>query len=596
MSKIPLENINELDFEVAKENFLSFVRNRSEFGDYDFEASGLNFLVDLLAYNTQYNAFYLNQLYSEMFLDTAQQRKNVVSIAKQMGYLSNSKKASNAVVRMTLGQIFATQRIINLDVGTSFIGRTVEGRSFPFISDIDYNFTPGNNFTVDVKLIQGRYITQTIEVNQLRLEVDFIISSRDVDLNYLDVFVREEAESTNRERYVRVEDITLLDKDSQVYYIEENYDGYYKIIFGDGVIGKKIRNNNLIELSYLVTSGSEGNDCVVFSLEDSTILPSLPSIQTLQLSAQGNDREDIEEVRRNARKMYFSQNRTVTENDYSILLRKHFPYIETISVWGGEKNEIPMYGTVYCAIKPKEKDFLSDLEKETIVKKLDTLNIISVVPKIVDPEYVYVTLDVDITFDIENIENTANEIIQLVEEKIISFSKENLLKFGNSFQTTALERIIDLMNPYFIGTKTEINLYQTKKIITNTVNAYKVNFNNRVRENSLKTTMFSYYDAHGNEHEKCTIKESIDRTKLEIHRVEVDETTNMIIPDVGSINYEEGMISLENFSPIRIINNSSEIKFEMKIETVIVHPTINQILVITKDNVNVNATGIITNK
>ena len=601
MARIPLENINELDFDVAKENFLNFVQNHSEFGEYDYEASGLNFLVDLLAYNTQYNAYYLNQLSSEMFLDTAQQRKNVVSIAKQMGYLANSKKASNAIVNLSLSQLFSTQTILNLDSGTEFVGKKSDGSTFPFILTNECNFSSSNGYSANGTLTQGRYITQLITVNELQLEVDFIISSQDVDLNNFSVFIKENETSVERQKYERVDDITLLSGDSLVYYIEENYDGYYKILFGDGIIGKQIQNNNVIEMIYLVTSGEEGNDCLVFDIVGETSLPVKPTVRTVQLSAQGSAKEDVETVRRNARKMFFSQNRTVTEKDYDILLRKHFPYIESISVWGGEKNEIPMYGTVYCAIKPTGRDFLTEGEKSTILNKLNSLNVISIVPKIVDPEYVYVTLDVNITYDVENIENTPKEIETLVESKIIDFSQENLLKFGNSFQITALSRLIDRLDPYFIGTNTNTNVYQTKKIVTNVSNSYKINFNNKLRKGTFTATRFYYLDKNGNEIENCMIKESSDFTKLEIHRVLNEQTgQTAVLPevgeDVGSIDYADGLIKLETFAPTRIINNSSEIKFDIQIDTYIIHPTENQILIITKDNIDVTTTAIITNK
>ena len=597
MSKVPSEKINELDFEVAKENFLSFVKNNSEFGDYDYEASGLNFLVDLLAYNTQYNAFYLNQLSSEMFLDTAQQRKNVVSIAKQMGYLANSKKASNAKVQLSFSQVTAFQYIINMDTESRFIGKSETGQTLPFITTKEYNFNESNGYSTEVTLVQGRYIEQSITVNQLQLELDLIITSRDVDLDYLTVFVKENELSDKREKYEMVEDISLLDKESLVYYVEENYDGYYQIMFGDGVIGKQIQNNNVIELRYLVTSGASGNDFSVFEMQVDNGLPTKPNIRTTQFSAQGSDKEDIENVRRSARRMYFSQNRTVTEKDYDTLLRKHFPYIDSLSVWGGEKNEIPMYGTVYCAIKPKERNFLTDGEKETIINKLDTLNVISIVPKIVDPEYVYVTLDVNITFDVENIENTAREVISMVENKIIGFAQENLLKFENSFQITALARIIDQLNPHFIGTNTKINVYQTKKIVTGVPNSYKINFNNKVKKGTFTTTRFGYLDANNEEVDNCTIQESSDFSRLEIHRIVNEEKglTIRIADDVGSIDYNDGLIRLENFSPTYIINSSSEIKFDIEIDSYIIRPTMNQILIITQKDISVSATGTLTN-
>ena len=595
MASIPSESINELDFDVARENFLNFVKNNSEFGDYDFESSGLNFLVDLLAYNTQYNAYYLNQLSSEMFLDTAQKRKNVVSIAKQMGYLASSKKAGNAKVILSLRQVYGFQNIVNIDSGTRFVGKKADGTTLPFITTEEYNFSEVNNYTTEVTLIQGKYSTQRIVVNQLQLEYDFIISSKDVDLDHLAVYVSSGSEKT---KYELAEDITLLDENSEIFYLEENYDGYYKIVFGDGILGKQLKNNDVIELSYLVTSGESGNDCSTFRLADDGALPMSPSISTTQYSAQGSEKEDIETVRRNARKLMFSQNRTVTEKDYEILLKKHFPYIDSISVWGGEKNEIPMYVTVYCAIKPKERNFLTDGEKRTIIGKLDKLNVISIVPKIVDPEYVYVTLDVNINFDIENIENTAREIITLVENNIIDFAKQNLLKFENSFQITALSRLIDQLNPHFIGTSTNINIYQTKKIVTGVPNSYKINFNNKVSKGSFTATRFSYMNVENEEVSNCEIRESLDFDKLEVHQI-INEEKNisiMIADDVGSIDYDDGLIRLENFSPTYIINSSSEMEFNIGINSYVIHPTMNQILIITQKDISVSATGILTNR
>ena len=612
MSKIPKTEIGELEFDQIKENFKSYIQT-TEFKDHDFEASGLSFLVDLLAYNTHYNAYYLNQLAGEMFLDTAQQRKNVVSISKQMGYLSNSKKASKAKVELSIDQRYSGVNIINLNAGTEFIGRKSEGGSFLFVSTEDCNFTRATGFKAEVDLIQGRYVSQKITVNQLKFELDFVVSSKDVDIDTLSVFIRESENSEVRTKYERVIDITSLSKDSLVYFIEENYDGYYKVIFGDGVIGKPIENNNVIEMSYLVTDGFQGNDCVTFDIipsEDASESPVKPAVSSvLRESSGGSEREDTEEIRRNARKMFFSQNRTVTENDYSIILKKSFPdLVDTVSVWGGEKNEIPRFGSVYCAIKPRGNQFLSVEEKKSLTDFLNNLNIISIVPEIVDPDYVYIRLNIDIDYDVENIESSENEFKKEVRSNVIDFARENLFRFNNSFQITSLSRRIDRLNPYFIGTNTRTTVYQLKKIVTNSSNSFKVDFNNKIKSKSLITRPFRYAKMT----QYCYICESsensIDGNNVFILKVCYEGDGGSLIPlkdrdgndyNVGTINHSNGLIKVEDFSPTYIIGDSSDLYFEVEIDGKFVHPTRNQILFVrgeSEEDVTISATPIITSR
>jgi len=346
MSKIPSENISELDFLTIRKNLIDYVKNSSEFKDYDFEASGLNFVVDLLSYNTQYQSYYLNQVASELFLDTAQKRKNAASIAKQIGYLSNAKTASKAEINFRLTGNLSANYTKNILAGTKFLGKTANGNLYPFISETSIVLANSNQFTSNITLTQGTLISEEIVVNNLLLENKFEISSKDIDLTYLTVHVRENELERLRTKYNRVFDITLLTEDSEIFYIEQNYNGKYQIIFGDGILGKIIKNNNVIELNYLVTSGEDANECVTFDIENKNDFVNTFLIETIQFSSQGEDEENADDIRNNARKLYFSQNRTVTEKDYQIILMKYFPFIESISVWGGEKNTPPLYGSV----------------------------------------------------------------------------------------------------------------------------------------------------------------------------------------------------------------------------------------------------------
>ena len=429
MSKIPSENINELDFVVLRQNLIDYVKNNSEFKDYDFESSGLNFLVDLLTYNTQYSAYYLNQVASEMFIDTAQKRKNVVSLAKQMGYLANSKTSSKAVVNFRLTNTGNLNTVLTLKGGTEFIGAKTDGSLHPFVSVETVTLNRTNNYSRNVDLIQGNFVTENITVNNLLLEKKFEISSADIDLNYLEIFVKQNAQDQSRIKYTRVYDITLLSSDSEIYYVEQNYNGKYQIVFGDGRIGKDIQNNNIIEISYLVTSGENGNDCVNFSLVNKNLFPYTNLVQTIQFSSQGTPEEDVDTIRNNSRKLFFSQTRTVTESDYQIILMKYFPFIDTLSVWGGEKNSPPMYGSVYCAVKPKDRFVLTETEKKQIKLQLEKLNVITVMPVIIDPEYTYIKLNARVVYDALQITLNEVEIIELVKNSIFNYSKNNLLTF-----------------------------------------------------------------------------------------------------------------------------------------------------------------------
>lgn len=590
MSKIPSENINELDFVVLRQNLIDYVKNNSEFKDYDFDSSGLNFLVDLLTYNTQYSAYYLNQVASEMFLDTAQQRKNVVSIAKQMGYLANSKIAPKAIINLRLTNTGNLNTVLNVRTGTEFVGSKADGTILPFVSRDTVSLNRGNQYSSNIDLIQGSYVTENIVVNNLLLEKKFEISSADIDLNYLDVYVRQNAQDIARIKYYRIYDITLLDSESEVYYIEQNYNGKYQIIFGDGVIGKDIKNNNIIEISYLVTSGEEGNDCVNFDIVNKNLFAFTSLIQTVQFSSQGVEEENVDTIRNNARKLFFSQNRTVTEKDYQIILMKYFPFIDTLSVWGGEKNSPPLYGSVFCAVKPKNRFILTEAEKEQIRLQLENLNVITVLPKIIDPEYTYIKVDVRVAYDALQITLNEVEIVELVENAVFDYSKNNLLKFFSSFQITSMTKTIDQLNDYFMGAYIDLKLYQKRNVETGTGNFYEINFNNNVVKGTLVSTNFDYFDKNKNLITNCYLKESPDYTKLSINfkRVEaglIKEYT--LIDNIGSINYEDGVIKLEDFMPEFIRSSTSEMIFEMKTNSYVITPTKEQILTITVDDINV---------
>ena len=608
--KPPSENISELDFEQIRANLLSFVKNNSEFKDYDFEASGLNFLVDLLAYNTQYSAYYLNQVANEMFLDTAQRRKNAVSIAKQMGYLTNSKKSSiaNIYLKLTGPELQNNIGTISIPRYTVFYGSNSTG-TFPFVSWSTVLLNSSNNFSTNIDLVQGQFISQEIVVNNLLLEKKFKIESPDIDIDHLDVFVLENSNTTDRVQYKRVSDITLLNHESEVYYLEQDYDGKYQIVFGDGVIGRDIKNNNVVIAEFIATTGDGGNNCQNFDIADRSILSSTYTISAgvneKQGSSQGHAEESIEAIRNNARKMFFSQNRTVTERDCEVQLQKYFPFIDSISVWGGEKNTPPIYGSVFCCVKPKGRTLLTQDEKDFIISRLQQLNIITITPRIVDPEYTYIMLDIEVVYNSIYLNIGDIKIRDMILQNVSKFAESSLLKFNRSFQVSSIQNLIQDIDQYFMGSSVSLKMYQKKDIKIGFGNYYKIDFNNELEKGTLSSTLFSYLNTDNIERHDCHLKETEEMIEEEVEQAQFSTTaekktkkynvdirygSSVLHKGIGSINYEDGILELENFNPTRISNDaSSEMTFTVGTKEYKLNPKKEQIFTIDKADIQVNS-------
>lgn len=589
MSKLPTENINELDFSEIRKNLLSFVKNNSEFSNYDFEASGLNFIVDLLAYNTQYNAFYLNQVSNEMFLDTAQKRKNVVSLAKQLGYLATSKKSATATINLKLTNTQNYLGPFTLKKDTVFTGSNINDENLPFITVSDTNILSAQGFSKDILVYQGSLEKESILVNNLQMEKRYVISSKDVDIETLKVFVKENPNSILRKRYYRAYDITLLNKNSEIFYIEENHDGKYELVFGDNVIGKEIKNNNLIELEYLKTSGFGGNDYISFDLRDRGIVPTDYLIRTVQFSSGGANEEDIESIRVNSRKMFLSQNRSVTEQDYEVAIMKNFNYVDSVSVWGGEKNTPPLYGKIFCAIKPKNRSLLVTGEKNEIVEKLNQLNIITVHPIILDPEYSFLKIKANVIYDAEEITTSESTIIENTKNEILNFVQNNLLRFNKKFHVSDISRLIDNLDETYLASNVDISLYQKRTIDVGVSTFYYMNFNNVIKKGTFFATAFDHLDSNGRYIKNCYLTENTNydgisvATNLKINGV---TRKTILIENIGSIDYENGIVKLETFAPY-LPNALTEMTFQITPDTFIITPAKEQILTATVSDIEV---------
>ncbi len=397
-------NVTELDFDEIKKNLKNFLKSQSEFNDYDFEGSGLNVLLDVLSYNTHYNAMAAHYSLNEAFLDSAQIRGNVVTRAKLLGYTPRSVLSPRASINLVVDASLESgdrPQLIILKRGTKFTS-TVSGVTYDFstLDNISATLdTTNNTYTFNgVQLAEGRHKSLLYRVDNDIENQKFQLSDKDADTSTLRVRVQDNEQSTSYNVYTKFESLLKVDETSQVYYLQENPNGFYEVYFGDGVTGKQPVNDNIVTVDYVYTHGEEANGASSFSFADTIVGltgSSVYTVTTVTNAAGGTEPESIESIRFNAPLTFTSQGRAVTSEDYKSIILKSFSNISSISTWGGEDNDPVDFGTVYVAIKPLTAQTLSDGEKASIKDTiLKGKNVVSITPEIVDPNFTYLELDI----------------------------------------------------------------------------------------------------------------------------------------------------------------------------------------------------------
>ena len=507
-----------------------------------------------------------------------------------MGYTPRSKKCATAKVLLRLTGVENFRGPLPVERYTEFIGKNINEDTFPFVLRNRVNVSKLRNFEEPLTLIQGSYQREEIVVNNLMLEKRYEIPSRDIDLDTLEVYIKPFRESQERERFFRADDITLANKDSKIYFIEQNYEGKYELIFGDGRLGRAVKNNNCIELHYLVTRGTEGNACVQFRLKKKDEISVNHVIRTIDPSGSGQNEEDIETIRLSARKSFMSQNRLVTVKDYEIALLRYFNYIDTISVWGGEDNDPPSYGTIFCAVKPKNQIALSGIQRSEVYNKLKDLSIVTITPKIIDPIYTFLKLNCNIIYNAEEITSTEGVIINETKILLRDHLKENLLKFEKQFHISDVTRLVDKQDENYIATHVTIALYQRINLDIGIPSFYKINFNNKIKKGSLRVSSFDYVDEHNNYIKNCYLKESndFDGNVSVVNDISISgkTETTMVAKNIAKIDYENGLFKLETFLPY-MAEGKTELIVTVDPDTFIISPSKEQILAVLEEDIEI---------
>ena len=470
-------DISELDFENIKSSLKRFLSNQTQFKDYDFEGSSMAVLLDLLAYNTHYLAYNANFVANEMFMDTAQLRSSVASLAKLVGYTPNSARAPIADLKLVIND--ATGSTVTIPAGTKF-SSSIDGLTYTFVTIGDHVVQPvdGVYTAQSLNVYEGTYVSYNYTFDSSDIDQRFLIPSDRADSTTIKVAVQNSASDVTTATYNKATSITELNGDSKVYFLQEAEDGQYEIYFGDGVIGKKLDDGNIISISYVVTNKTEANGATSFSLSGS-ISGFTDVTITVNSSAQGGaEPESIQSVKQSSANFYASQDRAVTVEDYKTKTKQLYANVQSVSAWGGEDNDVPFYGRVYISILPTSGSNLTESTKSRIITDLKKYSVASVTPVIVDPEITNIILRSSIKFDQTATTKVADAIKSDVITTITNYNANTLQSFDNMFRHSKMTGLIDDTDESILSNVTTVQL---RKSFTPTIGSsqkYSVAFSN----------------------------------------------------------------------------------------------------------------------
>lgn len=465
------------DFDQIKGNLLTFLRSQNVIKDADYTGSVIQTLLDVLAYNTHYNSFYLNMIANEMFLDSAVKRSSVISHAKMLGYSPRSVIAPTAVVKLTVSDYDSPS--ISIPKFSKFLSESIDGVNYTFVTDKEYvvNNDPNNDpnspiIIEDVLIRQGEPVNYTFTYNEkTNPKGIYKIPDANIDLSSLQVIVQKSRVDFSSVSYYNSSAQNLsLNSETEVYFIQESMDGYYEIYFGDGVIGKRLENGNIVILSYVTSDGSISNGAKNFSFIGGTeqLSSGVINVETVSSASGGREIESIDSIKFIAPKAYSAQNRAVTGQDYMTLLNNNsygFAF-DSINVWGGQENDPPVYGQVFVCLKPQGGYTLTTSQKEIIKTKLiKPLNVVTVEPTIIEPDYTYIRLEIDVIYDPRKTALSVGELDSKIRYAIQQFARNTLNTFNSTFSYPNLMYTIQTADPSIVTN--EVDVILQKKFLPN---------------------------------------------------------------------------------------------------------------------------------
>ena len=563
--------ISDLDFDQIKENLKSYLQQQTTFQDYDFEGSGLSILLDILAYNTHYNSYYLNMVANESFLDTAILRDSVVSHAKTLGYTPYSITAPMATINVTVESGNTTPDVVSIGRGFAFSSSVFDFASYNFVLLEDAVATKSGTtfFFENLEIFEGSLNNYQFVYNKnSNPKSTFTLPDSNIDTRTIKVSVSPNSSNTFSEIYNLATSVIDVQTDSSVFFVQEDRNGTYKIYFSDGTIGKALEDGAVINVSYLVTKGPVANDLNAFV--PNTSINGLPNItvQVVNVSSGGSDRETIDEIKFSAVSQFTTQNRLVTFKDYESHIKTNYPNIDSLSVWGGEEEIPPEYGKVYISLKPKLNYYISESEKQRIINDIILpKSVVSVTPQIRDPKYLYLLLFNKVNYTKSKTNSSITYIKNAIRNAVLGYSSTHLNKFASTFILSKLQETIDGVDLNSInGSETIVRIQKRFEPVLSQTTSYSINFNVPLHRgtitNRMTSTQFDVYDNFGTR--RSVLLEEIPQSYTGVSSVEITEGGSgyLVAPTVtitgdGSGATAESIIVNGRVAGITITNRGS---------------------------------------
>jgi len=501
---MPFTKFTNLDFDQIRTSIKDYLRANSNFTDFDFEGSNFSVLIDALAYNTYINSFNANMVVNESFLDSATVRENVVSLARAIGYVPRSKSASRATVSIAVSTK-STSPTLTLKAGLVCVGSSKD-TSYIFSIPEDITTVINSETAIfgteesPIEIYQGTYLTKEFVVDG-SIDQRFILDNSFIDSSTIMVRVKGPSDVGLGREYKLVDNILNIDKTSEIYLLQEIPDEKYEILFGDGIFGKKLENNSIITVSYIITDGKDGNGASNFSFSGSFVDSSNiatqftnATVRTFSGSSNGGDIESLESIKYYAPRLYSSQYRAVTGRDYESIIQQIYPNTESVSVIGGEEMEPPRYGTVLISIKPKNGDFVSDFDKQTIINKLKSYSVSGIRQELIDLKVLYVEIDSSIYYNTSKVSN-AGDLKTSVYTSLSNYADSmDVNKFGGRFKYSKVLQMIDSVDDSITSNITTVKIRRNLRCLINQAAQYELCFGNQFHVNmsgfNIKSTAF----------------------------------------------------------------------------------------------------------
>ena len=578
-----LINFTNLDFDQIKSTLKDYIQSSSDFTDYDFEGSNLSTILDVLAYNTYITSYNANMISNEVFIDSATLRENVVALARNIGYVPRSKKSSRASISffIDISSVSPTPANLTLKAGpVATTGGQFSGQSFVFgiPEDKTVSVIDGVANFDEIEVYEGSYLSQTYVYSTRNKFQKFILPNVGIDLDSLVVSVRPSVDSSVSTKYSRQDELfdtvtkSTITGNSNIYFIQEVEGEQYEVIFGDGVFGKALEDGNIVEMTYIVTSGSDGNGINSFTFSGSAsyvrnsveifVTSGISLISSVLPSSGGESIESVDSVRKYAPQVYATQNRALSASDYEVLIpNKIYPETESISVFGGEELVPPQFGKVFISIKPRNGDFVPSIIKQNIKRDLKRYSVAGIVPEILDLKYLFVETNSKVYFN-TNLAPSASFVSTKVQRDLTAYAESSELnQYGARFKYSRFLKVIDSSHESVTSNITTVEMRRDLRLATSEVAEYAIDFGNQFHIKSMngfniRSSAFRVLNINTDVYLYDVPDSTGEKGQISLFSLDEGSSTPVIQRrNVGVINYQTGRITLD---PINIVSGKTK--------------------------------------